>query len=212
MNRLSVFLTAAATISVLSACGVNPAFNATANKGNGYESQKTRKPAGPKQGISSIYTVLQNAGAWTYTVLDLNKDGKVSEAEAQTVRFSDATFAKADFNHDATLLREEFDRWYATAVSPASANGVRAHLAEDFGKLDADKDGFLSKAEAGIPNPAKKLGHPVGLIIEGETLVECGSFHAADFKAADETGDAKLVRSEFEDLWALSIKRRLGVK
>lgn len=212
MNRLGTFLTAAATISVLSACGVNPAFNATANKGAGFQAMKNRQPAGPKQGISSIYAVLQNAGAWTFAVLDLNKDGKVSEAESQTVKFSDATFAKADFNHDATLLREEFDRWYATAVSPASANGVRAHLAEDFGKLDADKDGFLSSAEAGIPDPAKKLGHAVGLIIEGETLVECGGFVAADFKAADETGDAKLVRSEFEDLWALSIKRRLGVK
>lgn len=212
MNRLGTFLTAAATISVLSACGVNPAFNATANKGQGYNALKNRKPAGPKQGISSIYAVLQNAGEWTYAILDMNKDGKVTEAEAQTVKFSDATFAKADFNHDAVLLHEEFSRWYATTVSPASANGVRAHLAEDFGKLDADKDGFLSSAEAGIPNPAKKLGHVVGLVIEGETLIECGGFHAADFKAADETGDGKLVRSEFEDLWSLSIKRRLGVK
>jgi hypothetical protein len=212
MNRLATFLTAAATISVLSACGTNPAFNAQAAKGHGLTASKKAQPTGPKQGISSIYTVLQSAGSWTFAVLDLNKDAKVSEAEAQTVKFSDATFAKADFNHDAVLLREEFDRWYATVVSPASANGVRAHLAEDFAKLDADKDGFLSSAEAGIPNPAKKLGHAVGLIIEGETLVECGGFAAADFKAADETGDAKLVRSEFEDLWALSIKRRLGVK
>lgn len=212
MNRLATFLTAAATISVVSACGVNPAFNATASKGAGVQASKTRQPVGPKQGISSIYTVLQSAGAWTFAVLDLNKDSKVSEAEAQTVKFSDATFGKADFNHDAVLLREEFDRWYATAVSPASANGVRAHLAEDFAKLDADKDGFLSGAEAGIANPAKVLGHPVGLVIEGETLVECGGFVAADFKTADETRDGKLVRSEFEDLWALSIKRRLGVK
>lgn len=212
MNRLGTFLTAAATISVLSACGVNPALNATAAKGQGYNALKNRQPAGPKQGISSIYTVLQNAGEWTYAILDMNKDGKVSEAEAQTVKFSDATFAKADFNHDAVLLHEEFTRWYATAVSPASANGVRAHLAEDFGKLDADKDGFLSSAEAGIPNPAGKVGHAIGLVIEGETLIECGGFHAADFKAADETGDGKLVRSEFEDLWSLSIKRRLGVK
>ena len=175
-------------------------------------SKKAAKPAGPKQGISSIFTVIQNAGAWTWAVIDLNNDGKVSEAEAQTRKFSDATFAKADFNHDAVLLREEFDRWYSTTVSPASANGVRAHLAEDFAKLDTNQDGFLSSAEAGIPNPAKKLGHVIGLQIEGETLVECGGFAAEDFKSADETGDGQLVRSEFEDLWSLSIKRRLGVK
>ena len=212
MNRLATFLTAAATISLVSACGVNPALTAASKNGAGFGASKKQTQTGPKQGMGSIYTVIQNAGAWTWAIIDINGDGKATEAEAQTRKFSDATFAKADFNHDAVLLREEFDRWYATAVSPASANGVRTHLAEDFVKLDANKDGFLSSAEAGIPDPAKKLGHAIGLIIEGETLVECGGFVAADFKAADETGDGQLVRSEFEDLWSLSIKRRLGVK
>lgn len=212
MNRLSIFLAAAATISLVSACGVNPALTGQFAKGNGFGASKKAAPTAPKQGLGSIFNVIQNAGGWTWAVIDINGDGKATEAEAQTRKFSDATFAKADFNHDSVLLREEFDRWYATAVSPAGANGVRAHLAEDFAKLDANKDGFLSSAEAGIPNPAKKLGHAIGLIIDGETLVECGGFAPADFAAADETGDKQLVRSEFEDLWSLSIKRRLGVK
>ena len=94
----------------------------------------------------------------------------------------------------------------------APADGKHGKRGDKFAKLDTDKDGMLNAAEAGIANPAKLLGHPVGLQLEGESLVECGSFHAADFKSSDETGDGKLVRSEFEDLWSLSIKRRLGVK
>ena len=91
-------------------------------------------------------------------------------------------------------------------------SAVRAHLAEDFAKLDTNKDGFLVAAEVGIAQVDKVIGHPVGLELEGNELVRCGGFHASDVKKADETGDGKLVRSEFEDLWALSIKRKLGVK
>lgn len=216
MRSLSILLASTATTILVASCGAAP--SATMQRAGMMNAAKR-----PTQSISAVYEVIANAGGWLYATIDLNKDGKITEAEAQTTGFADATLAAADFNHDAVLTNEEFGRWYSTKVGPASADAVRKHLAADHAKLDSNKDGFVTPEEAGIapaPTPApggvpaieKKLGHPLGLEVDGLELVRCGGFNSADFKAADETGDGKLVRSEFEDLWSLTIKRRLNVK
>jgi hypothetical protein len=206
MRSLSILLACTATTILLAGCGTH--LNSAAVRTGAINAQAAKKP----QSLSAVYEVINNAGEWTYKNLDLNHDDRISEAEAQTAGLPDNTFAAADFSHDAVLTHEEFGRWYATKIVPGCADGVRAHLAGDFAKLDKNKDGFLTSDEAGIPNPGAVLGHAVGLELDGTTLVTCPGFEAADFKAADETKDGKLVRSEFEDLWALSIKRRLAVK
>ncbi|MDB5098059.1 MAG: hypothetical protein JWM80_2480 [Cyanobacteria bacterium RYN_339] len=208
MRSLSILLACTLTTVVVAGCGVAP--NA-ANVRNGViAAQAAKKP----QSLSAVYEVINNAGEWTYKNLDLNSDDHISEAEAQTAGLPDATFGAADYSHDSVLTHEEFGRWYATKIVPGCAEGVRKHLADDFAKLDKNKDGFLSQEEVGIPTPtpANVLGHPIGLELDGTTLVTCPGFNAVDFKSADETKDGKLVRAEFEDLWALSIKRRLNVK
>lgn len=207
MRSLSILLACTATTILVAGCGVHP--NTAAVRTGALTAQAAKKPV---QSLSSVYNVINNAGEWTYANLDLNHDDHISEAEAQTAGLPDATFAAADFSHDSVLTHEEFGRWYATKIVPGCAEGVRKHLADDFAKLDKNKDGFLTSDEVGIPQPGTVLGHPIGLELDGTTLVTCPAFVAADFKAADETADGKLVRSEFEDLWALSIKRRLNVK
>ena len=49
----------------------------------------------------------QDAGL-VFTALDTNKDGKVSQAEAQRNTMVSDNFAAADKNHDGFLSKDEF--------------------------------------------------------------------------------------------------------
>lgn len=208
MRSLSLLLTTSLAAALLAGCGAMTT-GATLQGGHMSAAGKARPPV---QSMGQIYNVITNSGTWYWTLADLNKDGTVTEAEAQTSNWSDELFAAVDANHDASVANEEFTRWYATKSGPASATAVRKHLAGDFAKLDANKDGFLVKSEVGIKDPEAVLGHPIELRLGDTRLVECSGFVAADFTKADETKDGKLVRAEFEDLWAYTIQRKLRVK
>ncbi len=49
----------------------------------------------------------QDAGL-VFTALDTNKDGKISQAEAQRNTMVSDNFAAADKNHDGSLSKDEF--------------------------------------------------------------------------------------------------------
>jgi len=49
----------------------------------------------------------QDAGL-VFTALDTNKDGKISQAEAQRNAMVSQSFADADKNHDGFLSKDEF--------------------------------------------------------------------------------------------------------
>lgn len=49
----------------------------------------------------------QDAGL-VFTALDTNKDGKISQAEAQRNTMVSQNFADADKNHDGFLSKDEF--------------------------------------------------------------------------------------------------------
>jgi Ca2+-binding EF-hand superfamily protein len=51
---------------------------------------------------------LAQDAALVFTALDANKDGKVSQAEAQKNAMVSQDFAAADKNHDGFLSKEEF--------------------------------------------------------------------------------------------------------
>jgi Ca2+-binding EF-hand superfamily protein len=54
-----------------------------------------------------------------FNSLDTNKDGQLSEAEAQASRVVAQNFASADTNKDGTVTREEFGAAF-TISSPAA--------------------------------------------------------------------------------------------
>jgi Ca2+-binding EF-hand superfamily protein len=58
-----------------------------------------------------------------FNSLDADKDGKISEAEAQASRVVAQSFSQADANHDGVISREEFGSAF-TMSAPASPPGA----------------------------------------------------------------------------------------
>ncbi len=61
-------------------------------------------------GIAFMFAtpVLAQDAALVFSALDTNKDGKVSQAEAQRNTIVSQGFADADRNHDGFLSKDEF--------------------------------------------------------------------------------------------------------
>ena len=57
--------------------------------------------------MAATPALAQDAGL-VFTALDTNKDGKVSQAEAQRHTMVSHGFADADKNHDGNLSKDEF--------------------------------------------------------------------------------------------------------
>lgn len=57
--------------------------------------------------MAATPALAQDAGL-VFTALDTNKDGKVSQAEAQRNTMVSQGFADADKNHDGNLSKDEF--------------------------------------------------------------------------------------------------------
>lgn len=88
---------------------------------------------------------------------DINKDGKISHSEMS--RGLAVTFAKVDTNGDGLLSKNEIagaketlkaERKRAKAAGEPRLQKVRfpaRHLTKRFERLDANNDGYLSKAE-----------------------------------------------------------------
>lgn len=74
-------------------------------------SQAPPQPSTPSAAPSSMSSAFNS--------LDTNKDGRLSEAEAQASRVVAQNFASADADHDGSVTREEFGAAF-TMSSPAS--------------------------------------------------------------------------------------------
>ena len=73
--------------------------------------QAPAQPSPPSAAPSSMSSAFNS--------LDTNKDGKLSEAEAQASRVVAQNFANADADHDGAITREEFSGAF-TMSSPAA--------------------------------------------------------------------------------------------
>lgn len=87
---------------------------------------------------------------------DANGDGNLTRQEA--VAAAEARFARMDKNSDGTVTREERREARAEMRGHRGGKGMRGHRGGGFGgrgmmieRLDADKDGKLSRAEAAAP-------------------------------------------------------------
>src|SRR5688572_17659550 len=106
--------------------------------------------------------------------LDKDKDGSLSKSEAAAN--PELKFAEMDRNGDGKLTRAEYLRVMAAKDAGAVKRKVTGEDRKypGFNDMDKDKDGALSKSEAGgNPELAKK------------------------FKQADKDSDGKLTRSEY---------------
>ena len=77
----------------------------------------------------------------SFATLDANSDGKVTQAELDAHKT--ARFTKADANKDGKLSKEEL---LANAKSRENAR-IDRRVGKMMGRMDADNDGLLSKAE-----------------------------------------------------------------
>ena len=94
-------------------------------------------------------------GAHMFERMDTNKDGKITKAEATQAR--EKWFAEVDANKDKFITRAEAEKWKEAkwGKKGKKAEGDKGHRGKHGGKhghmfdrLDQNKDGKISKAEA----------------------------------------------------------------
>lgn len=77
-------------------------------------------------------------GGFGLRMMDADRDGKITQAEAKA--FGDARFSGADADGDGRITRAE--------VEAKALERMRAHIDRRFAAADADGDGVISQAEA----------------------------------------------------------------
>lgn len=82
---------------------------------------------------------------------------------------------------------------------------VQAKVAEHFARLDTDRDGFVTRAEADAATQARR-GHPVHRVRQ-----RAGETHGQAFDRADTNGDGSISRSEW-DAAAASRQQRFSAR
>lgn len=149
---------------------------------------------------------------WLVRQMDLNGDGVVNEAEAQTRGFSRETFNEMDL----AVSREVLDG-HITPIEMATYLGLetsggltiselRRLMGEAYGRADATKNGMVEAQEALAPGAIPPA-------FTGTLKVNAPSGNATpqDVAAADFTRDGVLTRAEFEDLCVIVTRRVLGL-
>ena len=114
----------------------------------------------------------------------------------------EANFKRADSNGDGTLIKAEIDAMQQRAVDSAAA-AVRTRMEQEFGQLDTDKSGQLSRAEflAAAPNPRVAAGDTTLQRVDGNkdgkvTLDEYRSLMLAAFDSIDANRDGTITDAE----------------
>jgi Ca2+-binding EF-hand superfamily protein len=92
-------------------CIVLSALGATLVSATVLSQAPAQQPSPPSAAPSSMSSAFNS--------LDTDKDGKISEAEAQASRVVAQSFSQADANHDGAISREEFSSAF-TMSAPAS--------------------------------------------------------------------------------------------
>lgn len=130
-------------------------------------------------------------------VLDANGDGFVDRAEAAAFPRLAARFDELDKNHDGRLDKDELPR----REQERRHGGRDGHAA--LQRLDADKDGRISRAEAAAdPAFAARFDrldlNKDGFVDRADHELAASQRRDAWFKAADTDGDGTLSRAEFD--------------
>jgi Ca2+-binding EF-hand superfamily protein len=92
-------------------CIVLSALGATLVSATALSQAPAQQPSPPSAAPSSMSSA--------FTSLDADKDGKISEAEAQASRVVAQSFSQADANHDGAISKEEFGSAF-TMSAPAA--------------------------------------------------------------------------------------------
>ncbi len=137
--------------------------------------------------------------------LDVNGDGVIDRAEAAASPRLAEHFDKIDKNKDGKLTADEFPnhkRWHR-----------RGHGGHGMMKLDADKDGRISKAEAAA-NPkfaerfAKMDFNKDGYVDRADFKARMEQRRSECFDKADLNNDGKLSRVEYSNMHEVCAPKR----
>jgi Ca2+-binding EF-hand superfamily protein len=111
---------------------------------------------------TTAHAAPETAGKATRAAVDTDRDGRVSREEAAPRAKLAKNFDAIDTNKDGFLSREELRAWHAKQdgakgraidtdkdgrISRAEAEAKAPRLAKNFDRVDANKDGYLSKDE-----------------------------------------------------------------
>ena len=128
--------------------------------------------------------------------------GKAPPTRAELSANLEANFKRADTNSDGTLIKAEVDAIQQRAADSATA-AVRTRMEQEFGQLDTDKSGQLSRAEflAAAPSPKVSPGDTTLQRVDADkdgkvTLDEYRSLMLAAFDAIDANRDGTLSDAE----------------
>jgi hypothetical protein len=92
-------------------CLVLSALGAVIISADALSQAAAQQPPEPSAAPSSVSSA--------FSALDANKDGQLSEAEAQASRVVAQNFAGADANHDGMVTKEEFSSAFTMSSSAA---------------------------------------------------------------------------------------------
>lgn len=148
--------------------------------------------------------------SWAVRMLDLNGDGVVNEAEAQSSGLNDELFDALDRSvahevADGFVGQQELMVFLKGEGGGLDVPTLRAKLNEAYNLADATKDGFLQANEALVPGAV-----PAPLTGVLRVNVAAQRVTPQDISAADTTRDGQLTRAEFEDLFVITARRALG--
>jgi Ca2+-binding EF-hand superfamily protein len=91
---------------------------------------------------------------------------QTSATRAQVISQADATFARSDTNNDRVITKTEVEAAQARAFQIAQQN-IQTRLAQEFTKLDTDKNGQLSLAEFRAAAPQVR---PAGAEVSNQVI------------------------------------------
>ncbi len=139
----------------------------------------------------------------SWQTLDKNGDGVIDRSEAAASPWLAARFDQLDANHDGKLEKDELPkphmRWHGKSGPMDGPDGRHERMA----RLDTDKDGRISKAEAQAdPKFAERFAT---LDVNKDGYVDKADFEArfkqmrdAWFAKADTNHDGMLSKAEFD--------------
>ncbi len=139
----------------------------------------------------------------SWQTLDKNGDGVVDRGEAAASPRLAAKFDQLDANHDGKLEKDELHglhpRWHGRGGRMAGPGGGHGPMA----KLDTDKDGRISKAEAQAdPKFAERFDrldvNKDGYVDKADVEARFKQMRDAWFARADSNHDGQLSKAEFD--------------
>jgi hypothetical protein len=95
----------------------------------------------------------QGAGAASFTTLDANRDGRISQTEAAMHTELSGAFSTADANSDGALTQSEFTKWSSKSAPDTDKGSSKSNSTEtDVEETSSSNTSSTSSSSASSPS------------------------------------------------------------